>query len=174
MPSRPRHRFNVYKTRHTGALQTIKRRRVFTGWSRFLILFYMNGRGVTFPSCSFDYICFQNNAKRELVRPPSLFEYWQHVECSRNMTTQQIWNSLREKCPNTEFFQLRIFLCSDRIRRFSDQKKVLIWTLFTQWLFWLWQVVSSYLIFRFLPWTYFTLFLSVFFFFTLNKFMLAA
>ena len=33
--------------------------------------------------------------------------------------------ALREKCPNTEFFLLRIFL-------YSDQKKIRIWTLFTQ------------------------------------------
>ena len=36
--------------------------------------------------------------------------------------------SLREKCPNTEFFMVRIFL-------YSDQKKLRIWTLFTQWFF---------------------------------------
>ena len=36
-------------------------------------------------------------------------------------------NSLREKCPNTEFFLGRIFL-------YSDQKKLRIWTIFTQWL----------------------------------------
>ena len=35
--------------------------------------------------------------------------------------------SLREKCPNTEFFLVRIF-------PHSDQKKLRIWTLFTQWL----------------------------------------
>ena len=33
--------------------------------------------------------------------------------------------TLREKCPNTEFFLVRIF-------RHSDQKKLRIWTLFTQ------------------------------------------
>ena len=32
---------------------------------------------------------------------------------------------LREKCPNTEFFLVRIFL-------YSDQKKLRIWTHFTQ------------------------------------------
>ena len=34
--------------------------------------------------------------------------------------------SLREKCPNTEFFLVRIF-------QWSDQKKLRIWTLFTQY-----------------------------------------
>ena len=33
--------------------------------------------------------------------------------------------SLREKCPNTEFFLVSIF-------PYLDQKKLLIWTLFTQ------------------------------------------
>ena len=51
-------------------------------------------------------------------------------------------NSLREKCPNTEFFLVCIFLYLDwiwryteysvRIRKNADQKKFRIWTLFTQ------------------------------------------
>ena len=56
--------------------------------------------------------------------------------------------ALREKCPNTEFFLVRIFLYSDwngdllrkssysvRIQENKDQKKLCIWTLFTQWRF---------------------------------------
>ena len=35
--------------------------------------------------------------------------------------------SLREKCPNTEFFLVRMW-------ENTDHKKLLIWTLFTQWL----------------------------------------
>ena len=42
--------------------------------------------------------------------------------------------SLREKCPNTEFFLVRIFLYSFRIQESMDQKNLRIWTLFTQWL----------------------------------------
>ena len=34
--------------------------------------------------------------------------------------------TLREKCPNTKFFLVCIFL-------YSDQKKLCIWSLFTQW-----------------------------------------
>ena len=61
------------------------------------------------------------------------------------------YNSQPEKCPYTEFFLVRIFLYSDWIRRFDsirskppyskrmqenlDQKKLRIWTLFTQWTF---------------------------------------
>ena len=41
--------------------------------------------------------------------------------------------SLREKCPNTEFFLVRIFPYSVRKRENTNQKKLRIWTLFTQW-----------------------------------------
>ena len=40
--------------------------------------------------------------------------------------------ALREKCPNTEFFLLCIFLYSGLIQENTDQKNLLIWTLFTQ------------------------------------------
>ena len=39
---------------------------------------------------------------------------------------------LREKCPNTQFFLVRIFLYSVRIQENTDQKKLRIWALFTQ------------------------------------------
>ena len=38
-----------------------------------------------------------------------------------------------EKFRNTEFFLVRIFLCSVRIQEDTDQKKLHIWTLFMQW-----------------------------------------
>ena len=51
--------------------------------------------------------------------------------------------TLREMCPNTGFFLVRIFPHSDwtlrispysvRMRKNTDQKKLLIWTHFTQW-----------------------------------------
>ena len=48
-------------------------------------------------------------------------------------------NTLREKCPNTEIFLVRIFPYSDcisphsvRMRENTDQIKLRIWTLFTQ------------------------------------------
>ena len=37
-----------------------------------------------------------------------------------------------QKCPNTEFFLVRIFPYSVQIRETTDQKKLRIWTLFTQ------------------------------------------
>ena len=40
--------------------------------------------------------------------------------------------ALREKCPNTGFFLVRIFLYLDWILEKTDQKKLCIWTLFTQ------------------------------------------
>ena len=39
--------------------------------------------------------------------------------------------SIREKCPNMEFFLVRFFLV--RIQEKTDQKKLRIWTIFTQW-----------------------------------------
>ena len=41
--------------------------------------------------------------------------------------------ALREKCPNTEFFLVRIFLYSVQIQENTDQEKLHIWRLFTQW-----------------------------------------
>ena len=56
---------------------------------------------------------------------------------------RRVWNAaqaLREKCPNTEFFLVWVFLHWDWIRRLTpwiqentDQKKLRICTLFTQW-----------------------------------------
>ena len=40
--------------------------------------------------------------------------------------------TVREKCPNTEFLLVRTFLCSVQIQENTDQKKLRIWTLFTQ------------------------------------------
>ena len=42
--------------------------------------------------------------------------------------------SLREKCPNTELFLVRIFLYSVGIQENTDQKQLRIWTFFTKWL----------------------------------------
>ena len=41
---------------------------------------------------------------------------------------------LREKCPHTEVFLVRIFPYSVRIRENTDQKKLRFWTLFTQYI----------------------------------------
>ena len=62
--------------------------------------------------------------------------------------------TLREKCPNTEFFLVRIFPHSDWIRENMDQKKLRIWTLFTQCNIkntesWSWHCVKSVHIPRF-------------------------
>ena len=72
-------------------------------------------------------------------------------------TSLPYW-SLPEKCPNTEIFLVRIFLYSDWIRRFTelspysvriqentDQKKLPIWILFTQWMMQLFRLSSKYL-----------------------------
>ena len=44
-----------------------------------------------------------------------------------------VTKSLREKCRNTEYFLVRIFLYSVQIQENTDQKILRIWTLFTQW-----------------------------------------
>ena len=63
----------------------------------------------------------------------------------KGINDKNMKNPLREKCPNTGFFLVRVFPHSDWIRRDSislysvgmrrntDQKKLRIWTLFTQW-----------------------------------------
>ena len=51
-----------------------------------------------------------------------------------NRHRSSIWyirKTLREKCRNMEFFVVRIFLYSVRMQENTDQKKLLIWTLFT-------------------------------------------
>ena len=45
---------------------------------------------------------------------------------------KSVKDSLREKCPNTKFFLVRIFLYSVRIQENTDQEKLHIWTIFTQ------------------------------------------
>ena len=42
-------------------------------------------------------------------------------------------SSLRENLPNTEFFLVLFFLYSVRVQKNTDQKKLRIRTLFTQW-----------------------------------------
>ena len=53
-----------------------------------------------------------------------------------------MWIPLREKCPNTEFFLVRIFLYSVQIQENTDQKKLRSWTLFMQctWTIYFWNV----------------------------------
>ena len=47
--------------------------------------------------------------------------------------------TLREKCPNTELFLVRIFLYSDWKQENMDQKKLRIRTVFTQWKFYIFK-----------------------------------
>ena len=70
--------------------------------------------------------------------------YW-HVVLTTHFFVLFLWDiavsdfclleTLREKCPNTEFFLVRIFPYLDWIRENTNQKKLRIWTLFTQWNF---------------------------------------
>ena len=55
------------------------------------------------------------------------------VEVLKKILKNQWWlETLREKCPDTYFFLVRIFLYSDWIQGNADQKKFRIWTLFRQ------------------------------------------
>ena len=49
----------------------------------------------------------------------------------KTLLKEILFVTLREKCPNTEFFQVRIFLHSVRIQENTEQKNLRIWTLFT-------------------------------------------
>ena len=57
----------------------------------------------------------------------NIFQKW-----FENITEYWKASTLRKKCPNMEFFLIRIFLYSVRIQKNADQKKLRIWTLFTQ------------------------------------------
>ena len=69
-----------------------------------------------------------------------------NLSCERNFKSNQfndnfsvviasaLINSLCKKSPNMEFFLFRIYSYSEWIRENTDQKKLRIWTLFTQWL----------------------------------------
>ena len=50
-----------------------------------------------------------------------------------NMQNDVFERILLEKCPNTESFLVRIFLYLDWIQENTEQKKLRIWTLLTQW-----------------------------------------
>ena len=71
----------------------------------------------------------------------SLYGTIKYLWPSYLMNWLNIWKnllvSLREKCPNTELFLVCIFLYSVRIQENTDHKKLRIWTLFTQCLFYL-------------------------------------
>ena len=51
--------------------------------------------------------------------------------------------SLRENCQNTESFLVRMFLYSEWIKGNTDQKKLRIWTNFTQWMILTWKAIQS-------------------------------
>ena len=46
--------------------------------------------------------------------------------------TDLVQQTLREKCPNAEFFLIRIFLYLVEVQEKTDEKKLRIWTLLTQ------------------------------------------
>ena len=82
------------------------------------------------PFCCFLLICVQNllNQNRAFIYLSKVFR---HSSCQiRKLVEtheaiqflQHSKDSPREKCPNTEFFLVRIFPCSGRIQEKADQK----------------------------------------------------
>ena len=66
-----------------------------------------------------------------------IFLKWVLTEQSGAAASAFLWSEsvtivLRKKCPNKEFFLVRIFPYSVRMWENTDQKKLRIWTLFTQ------------------------------------------
>ena len=98
------------------------------------------------------YVCMSFFCSKEKVKSSRLFqsELFEHIlkpKCNTlpwgwSKKTLDFWHwlgfliirqwTLREKCPNTEFFLVCIFLYSVRIQENTDQKRLRIWTLFTQ------------------------------------------
>ena len=59
--------------------------------------------------------------------------FYQYKYSLRNVCKKNDRNmALLKKCPNTEFFLACIFPYSVQIRENTDQKKLCMWTLFTQ------------------------------------------
>ena len=54
------------------------------------------------------------------------------ASCFLSRVTSKCTFTLPEKCPNTEVFLVHIFLYSVQIQENTDQKRLRIWTLFTQ------------------------------------------
>ena len=71
------------------------------------------------------------NSQSNLERFSNLLEYFS-ASCS-----------LRENCPNTENFLVRIFLYSVQIQENTNQEKLRIWTLFTQRLSYTLEAISQ-------------------------------
>ena len=61
------------------------------------------------------------------------FYCWRFKYNQKLPYSQVIAKSLCKKCANTEIFLVRIFPYSVQIRKNTDQKKLHIWTLFSQW-----------------------------------------
>ena len=86
------------------------------------------------------YIIFEKASKIIFLSP-----FW------KKMMKVYPWRccySLYKKCPNMEFFLVRIFLYSVQIQERRDQRKLRFWTLFTQllvkiWLHFWWRFQSK-------------------------------
>ena len=77
----------------------------------------------------------------------NLLSVWYELGFGRSII-EVLWRlaSLRENCANTKIILVRIFPYLDWIRENTDQKKLLIWILFTQCIA-LWKVTLEILFF---------------------------
>ena len=77
----------------------------------------------------------------------NLLSVWSELGFGRSII-EVLWRlaSLRENCANTKIILVRIFPYLDWIRENTDQKKLLIWILFTQCIA-LWKVTLEILFF---------------------------
>ena len=70
-----------------------------------------------------------------MIKYGRVFRNQSKLLSNREKSAEAIGNltmTMREKCPNTEISLVRIFPHSDRMQENTDQKKLCIWTLFTQ------------------------------------------
>ena len=96
---------------------------------------------VSFISCgvnwSFIFVIFEKHRFSAFLTPSADIHLFWHLNQSLDFTIYYMPLTLHEKCPNTEFFLVLIFPhsispYSVRMRENTDQKKLCIWTLFTQ------------------------------------------
>ena len=74
---------------------------------------------------------------------------WPKKRRLQNLKKKKFWKaliilkSLRENCRNPESFLVHMFLYSEWIKGNWDQKKLRIWTNFTQWMILTWKAIQS-------------------------------
>ena len=89
-------------------------------------------KSLTFNMFHYNWRCFSRGLNTTYVFLQSLSSFIEFFVQLIVKIKLMINIPLREKCPNTESFLVFIFPYSVRIQGNTDQKKLRIWTLFTQ------------------------------------------